>query len=182
MLDTVRKLGVIIALAGLGPAFAGEEEIEISGFGTVGVVVPDGWTSGVVPDEQNGRRVMRILAPDGERISLGLMIGAMSGGVTMGEARASVAERLNPLLSESLEDKIYALELKSPRGNGAYGRITDKDLPEGTEVPTGEWRHMTFGVYSLANYVVILEIYSDTLRSPAYKQALAVVTDGIYEK
>ena len=169
------------------PVFAGPVELVLPNVGSVRIMVPEGWTHEIFMEERPGQRRMQIDAAEEERISLTIDVVSTAAAQrqsgkrgTQQDADAMVFAYLNPMLPQAAEDKIYLINLKSPRGFGSYGRITDKKIPPGTPVPEGEYRHATMGAFIMPQHLVIFTVYSDTLRSEAYKAAIALISDGIY--
>ena len=95
-------------------------------------------------------------------------------------------ELMHEMFSEYVDDsteKAMQFEELEPRvGAGSYCVFTDTKLVGKTELPPGEYVHLTTGVKAWPGVVAIFRCFSNDTTSPGYKAIMAMLRESVNEK
>jgi len=171
-----------LLLVALYSGHAAEESIPIFGGRRVAVSLPEGFRAEVGRDPA-GRVVLRV-ADAGDRHSLEIGFLADDEG-QWGRARAR-RELMHELFAEhvpsSREKAMQFEELEPKSGAGTFCVFTDAALVGRTDLPAGEYLHLTAGVKAWPGVAVVFRLFSQDLVSPGYREALRLLRESVWEK
>ena len=95
-------------------------------------------------------------------------------------------ELLNDLFAElvgsSTEKAMQFEELDPSTGAGTYCAFTDEKLVGKTELPQGEYRHLTIGIKAWPGVLAVFRCFSNDITSPRYQSLLKMLRESVYEK
>ena len=82
----------------------------------------------------------------------------------------------------STEKAMQFEELEPRTGAGTYCVFTDAKLVGKTDLPPGEYIHLTTGIKSWPGVVAIFRCFSNDTNSPAYKAVMTMLRESVHEK
>ncbi len=177
----------LVLLAGSGLASAGaaprrEESVHVFDNRRLAVEVPEGFRFQSGRDENGLFRVF--LTGPGDAVSLQLTFVPDAEGryVDAYERRRLLHETYGAYVAGSVEKGMQFEELEPKSGAGTYCVFTDAALVGKTELPAGEYRHVTCGAKVWPGVTVLFSLFSQDTASPAYRAALRVLRESVAEK
>jgi hypothetical protein len=85
-------------------------------------------------------------------------------------------------VSSSTEQAMQFEELDPQVGAGTYCVFTDAKLVGKTELPPGEYLHLTSGVKAWPGVVAIFRCFSNDTKSEGYQALLTMLRESVHEK
>jgi hypothetical protein len=166
-------------------AFAGtkrEEVVPLTESRRLFVAVPEGFTYSAKTDEIGAINLQ--LAAPGDAVTVHVLLLPDPEEKLKG-ARAR-KEKMVELFQEFVEgsvEKAMQFEELSPRaGAGTYCVFTDAKLVDKTELPAGEYHHLTSGLKACSGVVAVFRIFSNDTKSTEYLAAMKLLRDSLNEK
>ena len=159
-----------------------EEAVFLSDQRRVVVEVPDGFKFESGRDERGLVRVF--LTGPGEQVSVQLSF-LPDGEGRFGEAyerRRLLHETYGPYVAGSVEKGMHFEELEPKSGAGTFCVFTDSALVGKTELPPGEFHHVTAGAKVWPGVVVLFSVFSQDTKSAPYRTALRLLRESVAEK
>lgn len=170
--------GLMVQAAGL----VREESVLIFGGRRVSVIPPAGFAVATGRDEA-GQVALKVSDAEG-RYSVEISFLPDAGGRYTG-ARAR-RELMNELFSDyvgSSKEKGMQFEELEPRtGAGTYCVFTDAALIGKTELPPGEFLHLTAGLKAWPGVVAVFRFFTDDTTSPEYRAIMKMLRESLVEK
>ncbi len=176
---------LLVALSGMVPATAAEpreETLTLFEGRKVVLALPDGFVL-----ERGGEAggIVTVRLEDARR--------RLSGEIRFlpdGEHRFLAARPRKELMHEmfgeyvaaSTEQGMQFEELEPREGAGTYCRFTDAKLVGKTELPPGEYLHLTVGLKAWRGVVAIFRIFSQDVTSPEYQAVLRLLRESVEER
>lgn len=159
-----------------------EELVAIPDGRRVSVAVPAGFT---VKQERDAAGLTHVqLAQADRRVNLDLLFVPDPDGQagTARLRRERMVELFNDYVADSVEKGMQFEELGPRRGAGTYCVFTDAKLVGKTELPAGEYIHLTCGVKSWPGVMVVVRLFSDDTTGPAYQTAMRLLRESVEER
>jgi hypothetical protein len=79
----------------------------------------------------------------------------------------------------SVEKRLTLTQLVSNLGHGCYSAFTDAELARVPIPPPGQFRNVSSGVFVIKKQAASFTLLSNDTSSPAYRQALQIISEGI---
>jgi hypothetical protein len=171
-----------LALASDAAKASREETLVLFENRKVYVQVPAGLAYQVKKDLMGAANI-RLTEPD-EKVTLTLTLIPDPEG-TFANARArteKMFELFNAPVDESTEKAMQFEELEPRTGAGTYCVYTDAKLVGKTELPPGEFRHLTVGIKAWPGVAAIFELFSQSTSSPEYQAVMKMLRESVEEK
>jgi hypothetical protein len=85
-------------------------------------------------------------------------------------------------VDSSTEKAMQFEELEPQTGAGTYCVFTDAKLVGQTELPPGEYLHLTTGVKTWPGVAAVFRCFSNDTTSAGYKSILAMLRESVHER
>jgi hypothetical protein len=124
------------------------------------------------------------LADPKERFSLDCVFLPDPEG-ELGSARGraeKLVEMFNSYVESSKEKGMRFEELEPRTGAGTYCVFTDVNLVGKTQLPPGEFLHLTAGLKAWPGVVAVFRFFSNDTTSPEYQGVLKMLRESVDEK
>ena len=159
-----------------------ELKIALSESREVIVAAPDGFAL-VTGQDENGFVGVK-LSDAKESVSVDLQFLPDPGG-KYANSRARL-ELMHEMFSEyvgaSTEKAMEFEELEPRTGVGTYCVFTDAKLVGKTDLPRGEYVHLTTGIKAWPGAIAVFRCFSNDTTSAAYKAILAMLRESVHER
>lgn len=175
-------LAAAAVLLGGATLKAPEETIALFDSHKVTVAVPDGFafSKNPAPNEPLGFK----LADTKGRFSLDCVF-VPDGDDDLSSARGrreKLVELFNSYVESSTEKGMQFEELEPRTGAGTYCVFTDANLVGKTQLPPGEFLHLTAGIKTFPGVVAVFRLFSDDTTSSEYRAVLKMLRESVDEK
>ncbi len=179
------QLLLVGVLAPVAPGFAAaqrQESVLLFESRKVAVAVPPGFTL-VRQQDETGLTSLNLADAPG-MVSVNLVFVPDPEGLTL-QARAR-RERLFELFGGYVEDSVEKAmrfeELEPRSGAGTYCVFTDASLVGRTNLPAGEYRHLTAGLKVWRGVMVVFRLFSNETSSAEYQAVLKLLRSSVEER
>jgi hypothetical protein len=177
-------LAPVLGVAGFATAAESREEaFLIFENRKLSMLVPAGFESVMAKDESGWVAAIRFSEPK-DRSSLEIRFVPDPEKRQM-QARAR-RELMNEVFGEyvraSTEKGMQFEELEPRAGVGTYCVFTDSSLVGRTDLPPGEYLHVTAGLKAWPGVVVIFRFFSNDTDSPGYQAIMKMLRESLQEK
>lgn len=148
----------------------------------VSVAIPPGFT--VTRGRDEAGLVNLNLADAARQVSLQLVFVPEAGEriATARARRERMVELFEPYVAGSVEQAMRFEELEPRRGAGTHCVFTDSSLVGRTELPAGEYRHLTVGLKGWPGVMVIFRLFSQDLTGADYLAGLRLLRESVEER
>ena len=183
------KISLLLAFlcAGITAAVAAtlktrELKIALSDTREVILAVPDGFAL-VTGRDPSGLIGAKLSDPDAT-VTLDLQfIPDPEGRFASARSRAELMhEMFVDYVGDSTEEAMQFEELEPQVGEGTYCVFTDKNLLGKTDLPPGEYLHLTTGVKAWPGVAAVFRCFSNDTKSPGYQAIITLLRDSVHEK
>lgn len=177
-------LGLALSALPLGAAEtkARDENVPLFDNRRVTVAVPEGFGSSLRQDE-NGMSLLRLADPkDSYSVELRFLPDPDGRFASARARKEQMVEMFSEYVRESAEKGMQFEELEPRTGAGSYCVFTDAKLVGKTDLPPGEYIHVTTGVKSWRGVVVIFSFFSNDITSPQYQALMRMLRESVHEK
>jgi hypothetical protein len=159
-----------------------EQKLALTESREVIVAVPDGFEL-VTGQDENGFVVVKLHDPT-QSISLDLQfLPDPEGKFANSRARLELMhEMFAEYVDASTEKAMQFEELRPRTGTGTYCVFTDEKLVGRTELPPGEYVHLTTGVKAWPGVVAVFRCFSNDTSSAGYKAVMVMLRESVHEK
>jgi len=96
--------------------------------------------------------------------------------------RELLNDEFNEFVEHSTEHAMQFEELAPRTGTGTYCVFTDTKLVGKTEMPAGEYLHLTAGVKAWPGVVAVFRLFSNDTKSADYQAAMKMLRESVQEK
>lgn len=136
-----------------------------------------------VQQDARGLGLIQIGDP-AERISMQVAFLPDSAGMfrTARSRKEFMYERFNDYVAGSVEQAMQFEELDPHFGAGTYCVFTDAKLVGQSELPPGEYHHVTTGLKAWTGVVAIFTLFSQDTRSEEYRAVMAMLRQSVEER
>ena len=159
-----------------------EQKIALSESREVIVAVPDGFALATGQD-QNGVIAIKLSDP-GETVTIDLQfLPDPEGKFATPRSRMELLhEMFTGYVDSSTEKGMQFEELQPRTGAGTYCVFTDVNLVGKTELPKGEYLHLTAGVKAWPGVLAVFRCFSNDTTSTGYRAILAMLRESVHER
>jgi hypothetical protein len=173
---------LLVATTAWGAATAAREEaVFLFEQRKVAVAVPAGFLYASVMDD-TGVVHVRLEHP-AAKVSFDVrFLPDRDGKFGGGRARRELmVEMFNEYVDSSTEKAMQFEDLNPRTGGGSYCVFTDSKLVGRTDLPPGEYLHLTAGVKTWPGVVAIFRFFSNDTTSPEYRAILTLLRESLQE-
>ncbi len=96
--------------------------------------------------------------------------------------RELINDEFNEFVETSSEKAMQFEELEPRSGTGTYCVFTDAKLVGKTDLPAGEYLHLTAGLKAWPGVVAIFRLFSNDTKSAEYQAAMAMLRESVQER
>lgn len=159
-----------------------EQKIALTETREVTVAVPVGFAL-VTGRDPNGLVGVKLTGPD-EHVTIDLQfIPDPEGKFAAARGRVELIHEMFAEYVDSSTEKGMQFEELEPRtGAGTYCVFTDASLVGKTELPRGEYLHLTTGVKAWPGVAVVFRCFSNDTTSAKYQAVLTMLRESVHEK
>ena len=148
----------------------------------VGLAVPDGFKCAVNPGQGGTAQVL--ITDERKTASLELLF-VPDAEEQLNSARARremLVEQFADYVDSSSEKGMQFEDLQPRTGAGTYCVFTDAKLVGQTNLPPGEYLHLTAGVKAWPGVAVIFRLFSNDTTSAGYRPLLKMLRESVHER
>lgn len=180
-----RAIAVLVCGGAVALAVAAaqrEELVSILDGRRVSVAVSPGFA---FKQERDAAGLVQVqLTHAGQRVNLDLLFVPDPDGQagTARSRRERMVELFNDYVADSVEKGMQFEELEPRRGAGTYCVFTDAKLRGRTELPPGEYIHLTCGVKAWPGVMVVVRLFSNDTSGAAYQAAMRLLRESVEER
>ena len=159
-----------------------ELKIALSENREVVISVPDGFAL-VTGQDDSGLPVVKLSGPN-ESVTIDLhFLPDPEGKYATPRARMELMhEMFVEFVDASTEKGMQFEELGPKTGAGTYCVFTDKKLVGKTELPPGEYVHLTIGIKAWPGVIAVFRCFSNETASAGYKAIITMLRESVHEK
>jgi hypothetical protein len=159
-----------------------EQKIALAENREVIVAVPDGFAL-VTGRDANGFVGVK-LSDEKESVTIDLQfLPDPEGKYANSRARLELMHEMFSEYVDSSTEKAMQFEELDPRtGVGNYCVFTDAKLVGKTDLPRGEYVHLTTGIKSWPGVIAVFRCFSNDTTSAGYKAILTMLRDSVHER
>jgi hypothetical protein len=159
-----------------------EQKIALSETREVIIAVPDGFA--LVTGQADSGLIAVKLSDAKESVTIDLQfLPDAEGKYATPRARMELMhEMFVEYVDSSTEKGMQFEELEPKTGAGTYCVFTDKKLVGKTELPPGEYVHLTNGVKAWPGVIAVFRCFHNDTTSPAYKALLTMLRESVHER
>ena len=171
-----------IALASGTVPKAREQKIALTESREVIIAVPDGFAL-VTGRDDSGIVAVKLSDPK-ESVTIDLQfLPDAEGKYAATRARLELMHEMFSEYVDASTEKAMQFEELEPRiGAGSYCVFTDTKLVGKTELPPGEYVHLTTGIKAWPGVITIFRCFSNDTTSAGYKAIMAMLRESVHEK
>ena len=159
-----------------------EQKIALSENREVLIAVPDGFAL-VTGQDDSGLPVVKLNGPkDSVTIDLHFLPDPEGKYATPRARMELMHEMFVEFVDSSTEKGMQFEELGPKTGAGTYCVFTDKKLVGKTELPPGEYVHLTNGIKAWPGVIAVFRCFSNDTTSAGYKAIITMLRDSVHEK
>lgn len=172
----------VLAITATASIKTRELKIALSESREVILAVPDGFAL-VTGRDPTGLLGAKLSDPQ-EGISLDLQfLPDPDGKFASARSRAELMfEMFAGYVDSSTEEGMQFKDLEPQTGAGTYCVFTDKNLLGKTELPPGEYLHLTTGIKTWPGIATVFRCFSNDTTSEEYQAILAMLRESVHEK
>jgi hypothetical protein len=85
-------------------------------------------------------------------------------------------------VSGSIEKRLTLIPLESKNGYGCYSTFTDAELAGVATLRKGQFRNVASGMLVINKQAAVFTLLTNNTKSPDYRQALRIISEGICRK
>ena len=174
-----------LAIAGLCAAVtvaSHEETLSLFESRKVAINVPEGFDYATSKNDVGIQQVR--LADPNHRVSLDIVfLPDPDSQYKQARARREMLnEQFGDYVDSSAEKGLQFEELEPRTGAGTYCVFTDAKLVGKTELPAGEYLHLTAGLKTWPGVLAIFRLFSNDTSSTEYQAAMKMLRESVQEK
>ena len=172
----------MLVAATAAPIKTREQKIALSEKREVIVAVPDGFAL-VTGRDDSGLVGVKLSGPK-ESVTIDLQfLPDPEGKFSTTRARTElIHEMFAEYVRASTEQGMQFEELEPRTGAATYCVFTDANLVGKTELPPGEYLHLTTGVKTWPGVAVVFRCFSNDTQSAEYQAILTMLRESVYER
>jgi hypothetical protein len=159
-----------------------EETLSLFENRKVTVAVPDGFEAVVHKGDEGIHQV--VLSDAKKRVSLDIVFlpDPEEKFKQARPRREMLAEQFSDYVDSSTEKGMQFEELQPRTGAGTYCVFTDAKLIGKTDLPPGEYLHVTAGLKTWPGVFALFRLFSNDTTSPEYAAAMKLLRESVEEK
>lgn len=178
----IALLLLIVAPAAGGLTKTREQKIALTETRDVVVGVPDGFALATGQDP-SGAIAIKLSNPD-ESVTIDIQfLPDPEGKFATPRARMELLHEMFTEYVDSSSEKGMQFEELEPRtGGGTYCVFTDKKLVGKTDLPPGEYLHLTAGVKVWPGVFAVFRCFSNDTTSAGYRAVRTMLRESVHER
>jgi hypothetical protein len=172
----------LLAMASAPTPKLREQKIALTDTREVIIASPDGFSL-VTGQDPSGFVVVK-LSDEKESVTIDLQFlpDPESKYATPRARMELMHEMFVEFVEDSTEQAMQFNELEPRFGAGTYCVFTDKKLLGKTDLPRGEYIHLTTGIKAWPGVIAVFRCFSNDTNSPAYKAVMEMLRESVHEK